>query len=186
MDLVRQSISGHLLMSADKSRGGVSPRTEHAYVDQAGGAAGTTQKGRNLSVQFVGFLVAGSIAAACNIGSRWLLSRTLPYEIAIVLAYLVGMVVAFGIMRNLVFQPSTKLSKSAELGRFALVNILGLAQTVVVSLLVARWLVPALGVHRHAEEVGHIIGVGVPIFTSFVGHRRFSFSKENQLSVPQP
>jgi putative flippase GtrA len=154
-----------------------------ASLESSGEGDRAAQTGPNPVVQFVRFLVAGGIAAACNIGSRWLLSRLLSFEVAIVLAYLVGMIVAFGIMRNLVFQPSSRLSKATELGRFTLVNMLGLAQTIAVSLAVARWLAPRLGFYHHAEEIGHVLGVGVPIFTSFVCHRKFSFAKANPSSV---
>jgi putative flippase GtrA len=130
-----------------------------------------------MSREFMGFLIAGGLAAGCNVGSRWVFSRLLPYPAAITLAYLVGMAVAFVVMRNLVFRPSSGLSKSTEFKRFTLVNLIGLAQTMLMSLAIARWLAPALGLDRHAEEIGHTIGVAVPIFTSFVGHRRYSFSK---------
>ncbi len=128
-------------------------------------------------MQFVAFLAAGGIAAACNIGSRILLSRFFSYATAIVLAYGVGMIVAFAIMRTFVFLPSDNLSKLSEFLRFVLVNVLGVAQTLIVSLVVARWAAPALGFVRHAEEIGHVIGVGVPVITSYVGHKYYSFRK---------
>ena len=131
---------------------------------------------RGLSKQFVAFLVAGGIAAACNVGSRMLFSRVSSYEVAIVLAYAVGMVVAFVIMRAFVFQPSEG-SKGGELLRFTIVNLLGVAQTLLVSVAVARWVAPAIGLAKHAETAGHLVGVGVPVFTSFVGHKYFSFRK---------
>ena len=127
--------------------------------------------------QFAAFVIAGALAAAVNIGSRIVLSFAVSYEIAIVVAYGIGMVVAFLIMRAFVFQPSTRLSRGSEFGRFVIVNILGVAQTLVVSVLIARWVAPSLGFAHHAEEIGHVIGVGVPVFTSFVGHKYFSFRK---------
>jgi len=56
--------------------------------------------------QFAGFLVAGGIAAAANVGSRILFSRLVGLELAVILAYLVGMTVAFVLMRAAVFPPS--------------------------------------------------------------------------------
>lgn len=128
-----------------------------------------------LGAQFVAFLVAGGIAAACNVGSRFLFERAFSYEVAIVLAYGVGMVVAFVIMRAFVFRSAG--SKAGELARFVIVNLLGVAQTLLVSVAVARWVAPAIGLAKHAETVGHLVGVGVPVFTSFVGHKYFSFRK---------
>ena len=124
--------------------------------------------------QFAGFLVAGGIAAAANVGSRILFSRLVGLELAVILAYLVGMTVAFVLMRSAVFPPS-----AAPLGRqvalFAAVNLAALLQTLVVTLLLARWLLPAAGIRSHVEEIAHIVGVGVPIVTSFFGHKYLSF-----------
>ena len=124
--------------------------------------------------QFAGFLVAGGIAAAANVGSRILFSRLVGLELAVILAYLVGMTVAFVLMRSAVFPPS-----AAPIGRqvalFAAVNLAALLQTLVVTLLLARWLLPAAGIRSHIEEIAHIVGVGVPIVTSFFGHKYLSF-----------
>ena len=124
--------------------------------------------------QFAGFLVAGGIAAAANVGSRILFSRLVGLELAVILAYLVGMTVAFVLMRAAVFPPS-----AAPIGRqvalFAAVNLAALLQTLVVTLLLARWLLPAAGLRSHVEEIAHIVGVGVPIVTSFFGHKYLSF-----------
>ena len=124
--------------------------------------------------QFAGFLVAGGIAAAANVGSRILFSRLVGLELAVILAYLVGMTVAFVLMRSAVFPPS-----AAPIGRqvalFAAVNLAALLQTLVVTLLLARWLLPAAGLQSHVEEIAHIVGVGVPIVTSFFGHKYLSF-----------
>ena len=54
-------------------------------------------------------------------------------------------------------------------------NLLALLQTFVVTLVLARWALPALGMHEHVETAAHVIGVGVPIVTSFFGHKHFSF-----------
>jgi putative flippase GtrA len=58
---------------------------------------------------------------------------------------------------------------------FAAVNLAALLQTLVVTLLLARWLLPAAGLRSHVEEIAHIVGVGVPIVTSFFGHKYLSF-----------
>jgi putative flippase GtrA len=124
--------------------------------------------------QFAGFLVAGGIAAAANVGSRILFSRLVGLELAVILAYFVGMTVAFVLMRAAVFPPS-----AAPIGRqvalFTAVNLAALLQTLVVTLLLARWLLPAAGIRSHVEEIAHIAGVCVPIVTSFFGHKYLSF-----------
>ena len=126
------------------------------------------------SNQFLRFLVAGGIAAAANYGSRFVFSLWFDYPVAIVLAYLVGMTVAFVLMRRHVFA-GTGGALSAQVGKFVGVNLLAVAQTLVISLLLARWVFPWIGLQQHAEALAHLIGVAVPVVTSYIGHKRLTF-----------
>lgn len=120
------------------------------------------------------FLVAGGIAAAANYGSRFGFSLWFSYPVAIVLAYFVGMAVAFALMRQYVFDGRGK-AIGPQLLRFVGVNVLAVAQTLIVSLLLARWLLPAAGIVGHAEAIAHAFGVAVPVVTSYFGHRLATF-----------
>lgn len=124
--------------------------------------------------EFFGFLIAGGIAATANVASRMAFSLVFRLEVAVVLAYLVGMAVAFVLMRSQVFPPSDA-PVSRQVAIFTLVNLLAVVQTLVVTLVLARWLLPAAGVATFVEEIAHVAGVCVPIFTSFIGHKRYSF-----------
>lgn len=125
--------------------------------------------------RFVLFLLAGGTAALVNIASRIALNWIMPYEIAIVVAYLVGMTVAYLLNRQFVFASSGR-GVASEYTRFALVNLAAIAQVWIVSVGLARFVFPAIGFSWHAETVAHVIGVAVPIFTSYLGHKHFSFA----------
>jgi putative flippase GtrA len=120
------------------------------------------------------FLVAGSIAAAANYGSRFGFSAWFSYPTAIVLAYLVGMSVAFALMRRYVFDGGGK-PLGPQIVRFAGINVLAVVQTLVVSLVLARWVLPLADVTRHAEAIAHAVGVAVPAVTSYFGHKLATF-----------
>lgn len=124
--------------------------------------------------RFALFLAAGGIAAAANYGSRFGFSLWFSYPVAIVLAYLVGMAVAFALMRQYVFDGRGK-AIGPQVLRFVGVNVLAVAQTLIVSLLLARWLLPAAGIVEHAEAIAHAFGVAVPVVTSYFGHRLATF-----------
>lgn len=124
--------------------------------------------------RFALFLVAGGIAAAANYGSRFGFSLWFSYPVAIVLAYMVGMAVAFALMRQYVFDGRGK-ALAPQIVRFVGVNVLAVLQTLVVSLLLARWLLPMFGVTSHVEAIAHAVGVAVPVLTSYVGHRLATF-----------
>jgi putative flippase GtrA len=123
---------------------------------------------------FPRFLVAGGLAALANMGSRWLLDLVLPYVPSIVLAYLVGMTTAFLLNRRFVFTASGN-GLWRQIGWFTAINIAALAQTVLVSLLLSRWLLPAIGWTWQADTIAHVVGVIVPVFTSYIGHKRLTF-----------
>jgi len=127
-----------------------------------------------LSRQFVLFLVAGGLAAAVNFGSRILLSQWLHYVPAIVIAYCLGMITAFTLNKLFVFSDAGNRLHHQVLW-FIAINLAAVAQTIVISLLFARWVLPALGVDFHNETIAHAIGVAVPVVTSYIGHKRFSF-----------
>lgn len=128
-----------------------------------------------LSSRFVAFLVAGGLAALVNIGSRVLLAGVMPYIPSIVVAYVIGMMLAFLLNRKFVFGSSDR-GVARELLIFAGVNLLAIAQTVLVSTISAWYLLPPMGVEPElAETLGHIAGVMVPAFTSFLGHKYWTF-----------
>ena len=59
--------------------------------------------------------------------------------------------------------------------RFALVNLAAVVQVWIVSVGLARFVFPAVSFTWHADTVAHVIGVVVPVFTSYLGHKHFSF-----------
>jgi len=124
--------------------------------------------------QFVRFLAAGGLAAAANILSRIGFSHWVALPVAVVLAYLVGMAVAFILMRSYVFPPG-QAGLHRQVVVFALVNIAAVIQTLVVTLLLADIILPWAGVRSHVDLIAHVVGVCVPIVTSFIGHKRWSF-----------
>jgi putative flippase GtrA len=130
------------------------------------------------SRQFLLFIATGGVAAAVNFGSRIVYSRWLALPAAVLLAYLTGMVTAFVLARWLVFTGSTQATHRSAL-YFALVNVFAVAQTLLLTLLLAR-LLPALGVQRWVPEIAHAAGVMLPVFSSYLGHKHWSFRQERE------
>jgi putative flippase GtrA len=127
-----------------------------------------------LKPEFLRFLVAGGIAAGANFGSRFVFSMFLNYGFAVFFAYLVGMLVAFLLMRGHVFDAKGG-SLSAQVMKFVGVNVVAVLQTLVISLALARWLLPSFGIVEHAEALAHLVGVLVPVVSSYFGHKFFTF-----------
>lgn len=129
-----------------------------------------------MSREILRFLFAGGVAAAANWGSRFLFSRFLPYEAAVSAAFVVGLVTGFLLMRGWVFQAADAPIRR-QFVTYVIVNLLALAQTLLISSVLARWVLPALGVQRFAEAIAHAAGIAVPVVTSFLGHKRATFKK---------
>ena len=124
--------------------------------------------------EFVRFLVAGGTAAVVNIGSRWLMSGFLRFDISVIVAYFIGMTTAYLLNRKFVFQKSGRRVDN-EATRFAIVNLVALAQVWLVSIALAEWIFPRIGFTWHSELVAHTIAVGSPILTSYYAHKYFTF-----------
>ena len=124
--------------------------------------------------RFGGFAVAGGLAALVNLVSRYAISQVTIYELAVALAYLVGMTTAFVLARQWVFQASGRRWTDEYL-RFSAVNAVAFLQVWLVSVGLVRLVFPAIGFHWHPEEIGHLIGVASPIVTSYYLHKHFSF-----------
>lgn len=124
--------------------------------------------------RFIFFAIAGGFAAATNFGSRILLGQVFSYSISIVVAYLIGMITAFVLNRTFVF-PEGNEGLHKQAGWFVAVNALAVLQTLGISLLLARVVFPVFGMNFHPETLAHAIGVIVPIFTSYIGHKTFTF-----------
>lgn len=128
------------------------------------------------------FLIAGGIAAALNWGARFVCSPFMPFELAVVAAFMVGLVSGFTLMRYWVFNADAD-PVGRQFVTYVAVNLFALVQTVVVSSVLARWLLPWAGVERHAQGLAHAAGIVVPAVTSFFGHKKATFRKASVQST---
>ncbi|TDN67193.1 GtrA family protein [Paraburkholderia sp. BL10I2N1] len=126
------------------------------------------------SKDFLMFLLTGGFAAAVNWGSRIVYNIWVPYSVAIVVAYITGMITAFILAKLFVFTKSTQ-STARSVFFFTLVNLVAVLQTWAVSIGLAYYLFPRVGLNWHTRDIAHLIGVAVPVFTSYLGHKKWSF-----------
>jgi len=126
------------------------------------------------SKQFIGFLITGGIAAAVNFLSRIFYNQYCSFSASVIFAYLTGMVTAFILAKIFVFKSSTQTIKQSAI-IFALVNVLAAAQTWVISMTLNFYILPTLGFESYVAEIASAIGIAFPVFTSYLGHKRWSF-----------
>lgn len=129
--------------------------------------------------QFQLFLLCGGVAALVNIVSRVGFSRLLRFELAVLAAYGVAMVTAYVLARRYVFVASRQSIKRS-FATFALVNLVAVLQTWLVSIGLRHLLPPLIGITALVDLIAHGCGVIVPVFTSFLGHKHLSFRESGQ------
>lgn len=127
-----------------------------------------------LSKEFLGFLITGGIAATVNFVSRIYFNQFYSFSASVVFAYLLGMLTAFILARVFVFNKSSQpIWRSVVI--FSLVNVLALTQTWFISMGLNYYVLPSLGIERFVPEISSAIGIIFPVFTSYLGHKYWSF-----------
>lgn len=126
--------------------------------------------------EFLQFLLVGGLAAGINFISRIGFSEFVSYRVAIILAYLIGMITAFLLSKHYVFETSGRPLED-ELRDFTIVNIFAVIQVWLISVGLAEYFFPYISFTLYPEEVAHLIGLGIPAITSYFGHKYFSFRK---------
>jgi putative flippase GtrA len=127
-----------------------------------------------VSKQFVFFLLTGGVAAAINFVSRVFYSHWFNFSVSIVIAYITGMIAAFVLARIFVFtECKHSLQRSALF--FVLVNVVSICQTWVVSISLAFYVLPLVGWKFFVPEISHVVGIIVPVFSSYIGHKHWTF-----------
>ena len=121
------------------------------------------------------FLIAGGAAASANIGSRALLSLYFSYKISIFISFIIGLTVAFFLMKRFVFASRDALL-SVQIKRFTIVNLVTLLCTFLISVNLNNFLLLYLTNKNLTEAIAHFIGVIFPIFTSYFVHKFFTFN----------
>lgn len=130
-----------------------------------------------ISKQFFLFLISGGVAAGLNWSSRFIFSMFFSFNIAIVLAFIVGLLSGFVLMRVYVFNSLDK-SIFPQFSKYIIVNFFALLQTLLISIILLRWVMPSLGVVEYAEALSHLVGVLLPVVTSYIGHKLITFRKQ--------
>ena len=126
-------------------------------------------------IEFARFIAIGGLAALVNLVSRYLLDYIMPFEAAVVLAYMIGMVFAFFLFQKLIFGGSSG-HRSRRVVRFVQVNLVGAGLAWAVSSLMARLLLPAIGWDYRPFEVAHFVGVAAPAISSYFLHKHYTFA----------
>lgn len=120
------------------------------------------------------FLLTGGVAAAVNFCSRIVYNLWVSFSAAVIIAYITGMITAFILARLFVFKDSSQ-SLNRSMFFFTLINLVAVLQTWLISMAMVYYILPEMGVDFFNRELAHALGIVVPVFTSYLGHKHLSF-----------
>lgn len=126
------------------------------------------------SKEFIKFVVVGGFAAMVNFGSRIFYNEYIDFSNAVILAYCSGMLTAYVLSKLFVFS-SSQHHAIKEMLYFILVNIVAVIQTWGVSMFLYLYGLDWMGIDLYQREIAHVIGILVPVFSSYLGHKYFTF-----------
>ena len=124
--------------------------------------------------QFFLFVLAGGTAAFINFTSRFLYNVFFSFGISIIAAYITGMVTAFILNRLFVFKKSTN-SLMKQVLYFIFINLIAIILTYYITLLFYEKIFPYINMSFHPKSTSHLIGITVPVISSFIGHKFLTF-----------
>ena len=129
-----------------------------------------------LTKQFFLFIFAGGFAALVNIITRALLTLFINFSASVLIAYFIGMIVAFLLTKKFVFLSNNLDTKKSFLS-FSLVNFIAVIQTYFISIYLRDLLINNFFEATLSDLISHSIGVFFPVLTSFFGHKYISFGR---------
>lgn len=127
--------------------------------------------------EFARFVLTGVIATVANLGTVWVLRQSSGYAAALLCGIGAGFAVSFLLTKLFAFRPGTGFGAASggELARFLLVYGVGVGVNMAAALVAGRMVLPHVLPLREAQMAGAFIGAGTMTFTSYFGHRFFTY-----------
>ena len=125
-----------------------------------------------LSREFLKFVVAAERLQLYTFYQELCLITFLVLKFQLSYAYIVGMETAYILTRLFVFRSDANIASSST--KFVIVNIAAVLQTYFVSVYLYRFLQEYTSI-SYQKELAHFAGISIPVFTSYLGHKYWSF-----------
>lgn len=134
------------------------------------------------SSAIVRFLICGGTAAAINWFARIALSWVMPFEPAILVAYVIGMTAGFLLYRHLVW-PGSGISWRSQVPSFIVVNIVGAAVVLATALGLESAASGFFGPSAFLDAFAHGTAIAVGAVANYLGHSRITFAGQKKTAA---
>ena len=125
---------------------------------------------------FVKFLVAGGLAALANFVSRIVVQPLVGFNVALVIAFFVGLSVAFVLNRAFVFPASGKPLRQ-EMSWFLIFNLIAFPIIVGGAVLLRDYVFGHVLPADLAEAAAHGVAIMIPVVFNFAAHQLVTFAR---------
>jgi putative flippase GtrA len=129
-----------------------------------------------ITFQFLKFLIAGGIAATCNITIKYFIEPVAGYLGSIIISYALGTIIAYLISIKIVFS-SNKYQRKKEILHFFFYNAC-MVPIVITTTYSIDTLINQIKNTNDTYLFSHIIGVAAPVFISFLYHKFITFGEK--------
>ena len=133
--------------------------------------------------QVARFLLLGGTAAAINWLVRFPLALVLPGEVAILVAYFIGMSAGFLLYRAYVF-PGSVDSLPRQVAVFLAVNLVGAVVVLAITQALLAWIAVDLAPTTIREGFAHGVAIGIGAVVNFFGHKLLTFRTARTRPAP--
>jgi putative flippase GtrA len=125
--------------------------------------------------QFLRFLVTGLTATVANLGAVWLVRTRVDYQSALLIGVTIGFCISFLLSKFFAFQSRSWMAARHEFSRFMIVYAFGILCYFAIAFVFGHGLLLFVLPRRYAELGGAFLGAGSMTFTSYFGHRFFTY-----------
>ena len=126
-----------------------------------------------LTKEFLKFTIIGLLAAAINWYSRLAITDIATFEIAILIAYSIGMVVAFLLNRLFVF-PKNRSPIKTQVSKFIIINLTFIPIVWLCTIGLNQWFINSY-FHANSEDLAHAIALALPMLLTFLMYKFLVF-----------
>ncbi|MBC8227844.1 MAG: GtrA family protein [Gammaproteobacteria bacterium] len=128
-----------------------------------------------LTKQFIYFILSGTTAVFLHWLARIILRQFFGFQTAAILAYFIGITIAFILYRFFVFPLSTSPIKNQSI-RFLIINF-SFAPFVLYAFKLITIFLYQYGQEIYVEETAHIISLGITPLITFLCYKFFAFKE---------
>jgi putative flippase GtrA len=119
------------------------------------------------------FIIVGLLAVTVNWYSRLAITDIATFDIAILIAYPIGMAVAFVLNRFFVF-PKNRTPIKIQVRRFIIINLAFIPIVWLCAIGLNQWFI-SYYFHAHSEDLAHAIALALPMLLTFLMYKFLVF-----------